>query len=111
MTTAKAGVMVPAASSAGGTVVLVTQGGCCGSADRVCYGFMAARGGGAAMSITGSFGPHRLSDCGNFAPRVLASNHGCLESFGGLENRRNGFLAHALSITLPLNESTKCLCK
>ena len=58
-----------------------------------------------------ALGRHGLSHSGGFAPRALASNHGCLEGFGGLENRRNGFLEHALSITRALNESTKCLCK
>ena len=39
-----------------------------------------------------ALGLHRLSHSSGFAPRALASNHGCLEGFGGLENRRNGFL-------------------
>ena len=58
-----------------------------------------------------ALGRHGLSHRGGFAPCVLASNHGCLEGFGGLENKRKGFLEHALSITRALNESTKCLCK
>ncbi|KAI5349979.1 hypothetical protein L3X38_002870 [Prunus dulcis] len=33
-----------------------------------------------------ALGHHGLSHRGGFAPRALASNHGCLEGFGGLEN-------------------------
>ena len=58
-----------------------------------------------------ALGRRGFSHRGGFASRLHASNHGCLEGFGGLENRRNGFLEHALSITRALNESTKCLCK
>ncbi|CAL2265698.1 unnamed protein product [Prunus armeniaca] len=43
---------------------------------------------------------------GGLAPGTFASNHGCLEGFDGLENRRKGFLELALSITRTLNEST-----
>lgn len=53
-----------------------------------------------------ALGRRGLSHGGGFASRHLASNHGCLEGFGGLENRRNGFLEHALSISRALNEST-----
>ncbi|CAL8137453.1 unnamed protein product [Prunus armeniaca] len=58
-----------------------------------------------------ALGRRGFSHRGGFTPGALASNYGCLEDFGGLENRRNGFLKHALSITRALNESTKCLCK
>ncbi|KAI5335160.1 hypothetical protein L3X38_025293 [Prunus dulcis] len=43
---------------------------------------------------------------GGFAPGAFASNPGCLDGFGGLKNRRNGFLENTLSITRALNEST-----
>ncbi|CAL2258374.1 unnamed protein product [Prunus armeniaca] len=43
---------------------------------------------------------------GGFAPKVFASNHGCLEGFDGLENRRNGFLEHALREYSLLDPST-----
>ena len=32
-----------------------------------------------------ALGRHGLSHRGGFTPRALASNHGCLEGFGGLE--------------------------
>ncbi|VVA38361.1 Hypothetical predicted protein [Prunus dulcis] len=47
--------MVPVAGSVVGMVVPITRGGCCGAAAMVCYSFMAARGGGATMSIAGSW--------------------------------------------------------
>ncbi|CAL8998779.1 unnamed protein product [Prunus brigantina] len=53
-----------------------------------------------------ALGRRGFSHRGGFASRLHASNHGCLEGFGGLKNRRNGFLEHALSITRALNEST-----
>ena len=53
-----------------------------------------------------ALGRRGFSHRGGFASRLHASNHGCLEGFGGLKDRRNGFLEHALSITRALNEST-----
>lgn len=53
---------------------------------------------------------HRLRRHGGFVFRVLASNHGYLEGFGWVMNRKKQIpfiQKHALSITRTLNESTK----
>ena len=81
------------------------DGGRCGGERWRCHHVDRGIMGGVAL------GRRESSHRGGFASRVHASNHGCLEGFGGLENRRNGFLEHALSITRALNESTKYLCK